>query len=58
MPICRQCSHLKSDLVFIIDGSWSVGDANFRKAKDFMKALGNAYNIQYCLQLLATDIKF
>lgn len=40
MPICRQCSHLKSDLVFIIDGSWSVGDENFRKAKDFMKALG------------------
>jgi len=39
LPICRQCSHLKSDLVFIIDGSWSVGDENFRKAKDFMKAL-------------------
>lgn len=39
LPICRQCSHLKSDLVFIIDGSWSVGDENFRKAKDFMKSL-------------------
>ena len=43
MPICRQCSHLKSDLVFIIDGSWSVGDSNFKKAKDFMKALGKIF---------------
>ena len=43
LPICRQCSHLKSDLVFIIDGSWSVGDSNFKKAKDFMKALGKIF---------------
>ena len=42
MPVCRPCSQLKSDLVFIIDGSWSVGDENFRKAKDFMKNLGKA----------------
>jgi collagen type XIV alpha len=43
LPVCRQCSHLKSDLVFIIDGSWSVGNVNFRKAKDFMKSLGQFF---------------
>ncbi|CBY06820.1 unnamed protein product [Oikopleura dioica] len=45
LPVCRQCSHLKSDLVFIIDGSWSVGNVNFRKAKDFMKSLVNPFEI-------------
>jgi len=39
--ITRLPDSCKFDLVFIIDGSSSVGDENFRKTKDFMRSLGN-----------------
>lgn len=38
-PVCRACKTSISDIIFVVDGSWSVGDQNFKKVKDFLKAL-------------------
>lgn len=34
-----------TDLVFLVDGSWSVGRNNFRYILDFMVALVSAFDI-------------
>lgn len=30
------CKAAKADLVFMVDGSWSIGDENFNKITDFL----------------------
>jgi collagen type XII alpha len=47
MPVCKQCSHIRSDLIFVIDGSWSVGEENFRLTKEFLKSLVLPFEIGY-----------
>ena len=39
------CKRAVSDILFIIDGSWSVGETNFRKVKDFLKALVEPFQV-------------
>lgn len=34
-----------ADLVFLVDGSWSVGRANFRKIREFIYSLVSAFEI-------------
>ncbi|XP_077971175.1 sushi, von Willebrand factor type A, EGF and pentraxin domain-containing protein 1-like isoform X2 [Styela clava] len=44
-PVCRACKTAVSDIMFIVDGSWSVGTENFRKTKDFLKALVQPFQV-------------
>uniref|UniRef100_F6PWZ1 Uncharacterized protein n=1 Tax=Ciona intestinalis TaxID=7719 RepID=F6PWZ1_CIOIN len=44
-PVCRACKTAVTDVIFIVDGSWSVGEINFRKAKDFLKALVEPFEV-------------
>lgn len=47
MCVCvPECSiSAMTDLVFLVDGSWSVGRNNFRYILDFMVALVSAFDI-------------
>jgi len=44
-PVCRTCKQAVSDIFFIIDGSWSVGEDSFRKVKEFLKTLVRPFNV-------------
>lgn len=43
------CKAAKADLVFMVDGSWSIGDENFNKITDFL------YNTVGALNKIGTD---
>ena len=38
----------KTDIVILIDGSWSVGPSNFKKMQKFLVDLVNAFTIGFC----------
>lgn len=38
------CKTAKADLVFMVDGSWSIGDENFNKITDFLYNTVGALN--------------
>eukprot|EP00062_Callorhinchus_milii_P020383 gi/632975970/ref/XP_007904530.1/ PREDICTED: collagen alpha-1(XII) chain isoform X1 [Callorhinchus milii] len=42
-PVCS--SNANADLVFLVDGSWSVGRPNFRKIREFIYSLVSAFSI-------------
>ncbi|XP_067844647.1 collagen alpha-1(XII) chain [Heptranchias perlo] len=44
--LSQRCSaSAVADLVFLVDGSWSVGRANFRKIREFIYSLVSAFEI-------------
>ncbi|XP_055495106.1 collagen alpha-1(XII) chain-like isoform X1 [Leucoraja erinacea] len=44
--LTQKCSAMAvADLVFLVDGSWSVGRANFRKIREFIYSLVSAFEI-------------
>uniref|UniRef100_A0A8C7T5B9 Collagen type XII alpha 1 chain n=1 Tax=Oncorhynchus mykiss TaxID=8022 RepID=A0A8C7T5B9_ONCMY len=44
--ICLYCSvNAIADLVFLVDGSWSVGRENFKHIRSFISALAGAFDI-------------
>uniref|UniRef100_A0A4W3HLK4 Collagen alpha-1(XII) chain n=1 Tax=Callorhinchus milii TaxID=7868 RepID=A0A4W3HLK4_CALMI len=46
IPKPRVCSsNANADLVFLVDGSWSVGRPNFRKIREFIYSLVSAFSI-------------
>ncbi|KAI5606554.1 collagen alpha-6(VI) chain, partial [Silurus asotus] len=36
---------LKADIVFLVDGSWSIGRENFQKIRDFLFTLVNSFDV-------------
>jgi len=44
-PHCRTCKRVVSDIMFVIDGSWSVGEINFVKVKNFLKSLVTPFHV-------------
>lgn len=38
------CKAAKADLVFMVDGSWSIGDENFNKIINFLYSTVGALN--------------
>ncbi|XP_015669852.1 collagen alpha-6(VI) chain-like [Protobothrops mucrosquamatus] len=41
--VCREAS--VADIVFMVDGSWSIGPKNFRTIQDFLYTLVNSFDI-------------
>lgn len=39
------CKGAKADLVFLIDGSWSIGDESFNKVIQFVTSMTGAFDI-------------
>lgn len=39
------CRGAKADLVFLIDGSWSIGDDSFSKVIQFVTSMTGAFDI-------------
>ena len=39
------CRGAKADLVFLIDGSWSIGDESFNKVIQFVKSMTGAFDV-------------
>lgn len=46
---CLVCKEAKADLVFLVDGSWSIGDDNFMKITHFL------YSTMGSLDLIGPD---
>lgn len=46
---CLVCKEAKADLVFLVDGSWSIGDENFMKITRFLHSTVGS------LDLIGTD---
>ncbi|KAF0044542.1 hypothetical protein F2P81_003700 [Scophthalmus maximus] len=44
-PSLDVCKGAKADLVFLIDGSWSIGDESFNKVIQFVKSMTGAFDI-------------
>uniref|UniRef100_A0A8C2I992 Collagen, type XII, alpha 1a n=1 Tax=Cyprinus carpio TaxID=7962 RepID=A0A8C2I992_CYPCA len=42
MPVCKGA---KADLVFLIDGSWSIGDESFIKVRQFVFSMIGAFDV-------------
>ncbi|XP_063780520.1 collagen alpha-1(XIV) chain [Pseudophryne corroboree] len=43
IPVAREvCKSAKADLVFLVDGSWSIGDDNFHKVTRFLYSTAGA----------------
>lgn len=47
--VCLVCKEAKADLVFLVDGSWSIGDENFMKITRFLHSTVGS------LDLIGTD---
>lgn len=47
--VCPVCKEAKADLVFLVDGSWSIGDDNFMKITRFL------YSTMGSLDLIGPD---
>lgn len=43
MPVCTQ--EALADIVFLVDGSWSIGTENFQKIRDFLHTLVNSFDV-------------
>lgn len=39
------CKGAKADLVFLIDGSWSIGDESFNKVIQFVTSVIGAFDV-------------
>lgn len=39
------CKGAKADLVFLIDGSWSIGDESFSKVLQFVFSMIGAFDV-------------
>lgn len=39
------CRGAKADVVFLIDGSWSIGDESFIKVIQFVKSMTGAFEV-------------
>uniref|UniRef100_A0A8D0AFH4 Collagen type XII alpha 1 chain n=1 Tax=Sander lucioperca TaxID=283035 RepID=A0A8D0AFH4_SANLU len=44
-PALDVCKGAKADLVFLIDGSWSIGDDSFNKVIQFVKSMTGAFDV-------------
>ncbi|KAL7379726.1 hypothetical protein ABVT39_004851 [Epinephelus coioides] len=44
-PALDVCKGAKADLVFLIDGSWSIGDESFIKVIQFVKSMTGAFDV-------------
>ncbi|XP_024913641.1 collagen alpha-1(XII) chain isoform X1 [Cynoglossus semilaevis] len=44
-PALDVCKGAKADLVFLIDGSWSIGDESFAKVIQFVKSMTGAFDV-------------
>ncbi|XP_034531147.1 collagen alpha-1(XII) chain [Notolabrus celidotus] len=44
-PALDVCKGAKADLVFLIDGSWSIGDESFHKVIQFVKSMTGAFDV-------------
>ncbi|KAM7376532.1 hypothetical protein PAMP_006259 [Pampus punctatissimus] len=44
-PALDVCKGAKADLVFLIDGSWSIGDDSFNKVTQFVKSMTGAFDV-------------
>ncbi|XP_054652752.1 collagen alpha-1(XII) chain isoform X3 [Dunckerocampus dactyliophorus] len=44
-PSLDVCRGAKADLVFLIDGSWSIGDESFHKVIQFVKSMTGAFDV-------------
>lgn len=49
LSVCPVCKEAKADLVFLVDGSWSIGDDNFMKITRFL------YSTMGSLDLIGPD---
>lgn len=39
------CKGAKADLVFVIDGSWSIGEESFTKVRHFVSSMIGAFDV-------------
>ncbi|XP_034381076.1 collagen alpha-1(XII) chain-like isoform X2 [Cyclopterus lumpus] len=44
-PALDVCKGAKADVVFLIDGSWSIGDESFNKVIQFVKSMTGAFDV-------------
>ncbi|XP_056282175.1 collagen alpha-1(XII) chain isoform X2 [Pseudoliparis swirei] len=44
-PALDVCRGAKADVVFLIDGSWSIGDESFNKVIQFVKSMTGAFDV-------------
>ncbi|XP_035530598.1 collagen alpha-1(XII) chain isoform X3 [Morone saxatilis] len=44
-PALDVCKGAKADLVFLIDGSWSIGDESFNKVIQFVQSMTGAFDV-------------
>ncbi|KAL6105800.1 col12a1 [Pungitius sinensis] len=44
-PALDVCKGAKADVVFLIDGSWSIGDESFLKVLQFVKSMTGAFDV-------------
>ncbi|XP_039992553.1 collagen alpha-1(XII) chain isoform X1 [Xiphias gladius] len=44
-PALEVCKGAKADLVFLIDGSWSIGDESFNKVIQFVTSMTGAFDV-------------
>ncbi|KAM7403882.1 hypothetical protein PAMA_004351 [Pampus argenteus] len=44
-PALDVCKGAKADLVFLIDGSWSIGDDSFNKVTQFVTSMTGAFDV-------------
>ncbi|KAM8833742.1 collagen alpha-1(XII) chain isoform 2-T2 [Synchiropus picturatus] len=44
-PALDACKGAKADLVFLIDGSWSIGDESFNKVIQFVTSMTGAFDV-------------
>uniref|UniRef100_A0A8C3XMA4 VWFA domain-containing protein n=1 Tax=Chelydra serpentina TaxID=8475 RepID=A0A8C3XMA4_CHESE len=42
-PFCREAS--VADIVFLVDGSWSIGNENFRRIQDFLYIMVSGFDV-------------
>ncbi len=53
MPVCKGA---KADLVFLIDGSWSIGDESFIKVRQFVFSMIGAFDVVNRDGMQVTDL--
>lgn len=50
------CKGAKADLVFLIDGSWSIGDESFAKVRQFVFSMIGAFDVISYEGMQVTDL--